>query len=420
MPPAHRGDHLPSPPAVTGLARDTHETGTLKSPGATVSDMAAVTERFDVDPERAWAGAVVATVTALVGGSILFPETVYDGFIWRYFWGPVFADAHGAECAARAGGTSVPLYGADTCAAASGPVAYPGYTLVSEAGYAITLIVAVIGGSFMFQRLNISRYRALYFGAFPFMFFGGALRVVEDVNDAIAGTPDAVRPISYPLNTLIISPLIYFTVFFIVLAALLGGLWLERRGEIVEGFEYPLGGLGVLVAVLTVGGLVVLSTTSTVVSFHPAILAVVLVGATVVTAVTWVGIERFAPQLNEGTGLMGLPLLWGQSVDGVANVVGLDWAAELGLNADLVPKHPVNDAVVNITNSVLPAGVIQFTGDTWPFLLLKIGISLLIIWVIDQRTMDESPRFSVGLLLVAVAVGLGPGTRDMLRATFGV
>ncbi|ERH09707.1 MAG: membrane protein of unknown function DUF63 [halophilic archaeon J07HX64] len=34
--------------------------------------------------------------------------------------------------------------------------------------------------------------------------------------------------------------------------------------------------------------------------------------------------------------------------------------------------------------------------------------------------MDESPRFGIMLLGAIIAVGLGPGTRDMLRFTFGI
>jgi uncharacterized membrane protein len=34
--------------------------------------------------------------------------------------------------------------------------------------------------------------------------------------------------------------------------------------------------------------------------------------------------------------------------------------------------------------------------------------------------MEESPRYSIIMLVAILAVGLGPGTRDMLRATFGI
>jgi uncharacterized membrane protein len=104
----------------------------------------------------------------------------------------------------------------------------------------------------------------------------------------------------------------------------------------------------------------------------------------------------------------------------VANVVGLDWAAELGLGYDLTPKHPVNDFVIDVTQSVLPASVIEVTGDAWPFLVVKLVAAAFVIWVFDDSVYEDSPRFTIMLLVAVVAVGLGPGTRDMLRATFGV
>jgi len=113
-------------------------------------------------------------------------------------------------------------------------------------------------------------------------------------------------------------------------------------------------------------------------------------------------------------------LLWGHSVDGVANVVGLDWMPALGAGPNLVPKHPVNAAVVDITGAVLPSSVLAVTGDTWPFLLLKLAAATFVIWVFEPDLLEESPRYSILLLVAVLAVGLGPGTRDVLRATFGV
>jgi uncharacterized membrane protein len=92
--------------------------------------MATVAERLDVEPLRLWAGSVLALLVALIGGSLLFPRTVYDGFVWHFFWGPVQADANSAVCAIREGGATRYLYETAACSAAPEPVAYPGYTLV--------------------------------------------------------------------------------------------------------------------------------------------------------------------------------------------------------------------------------------------------------------------------------------------------
>jgi uncharacterized membrane protein len=372
-------------------------------------------ERFA--DERTWAGVVLAAIVALVGGAIAFPKQVYDGFVWHYFWGPVAADAKGAQCAVRSGGTTEYLSDASACAAAAEPVAEPGYTLVSEVGYAVTLIAALVGLVFLLRRLNLGRNKSLFFALFPFMLFGGALRVVEDANDALR--EGGTEAISYPLNTLIISPIIYFTVFFVTLASLVACVTLARRG-VVDDYEYPLAGLGTIALVATLGYLFWLAATTSVVTLHFSILLVVLVGATLVTAATWWGIEAYKPEINAGTGAIGAVVIWGHAVDGVANVAVLDWSNALGLAGQYTAKHPVNRLIVDVTSSALPASITTVIGTAWPFLLVKIAAAVAVVWVFDETIFEESPRYAILLLIAILAVGLGPGTRDMLRATFGI
>ncbi|WP_327052658.1 DUF63 family protein [Halomicrococcus gelatinilyticus] len=370
-----------------------------------------------IDTERAWIGVVAAALVALVGGVLAFPKQVYDGFIWHYFWGPVVADAKGAECAVRADGGTEFVYDAGACATAPEPVAVPGYTLVSEVGYAVTLIVALVGLVFLLRRLDVGRERSLFFALFPFMLFGGALRVVEDALDTgLTGVDIAIR---YPWNTLIISPIIYFTVFFVTLAALVGSVALARRG-VVERYESPLFGAGTVALVATLGYLASLAVGTEAVGFHPLVLVVVLVGATLVTAATWWAIGEFAPDINRGTGTIGAVVIWGHAVDGVANVAVLDWAGALGLAGQYGAKHPVNRAIVSATSTVLPESVTAVVGTAWPFLFVKILAAVAVVWVFDEQIFDESPRYAILLLIAILAVGLGPGSRDMLRATFGV
>jgi len=375
---------------------------------------------------RAWAAVVGGIVAILALGSVLFPRAVYAKFVWHYFWGPVYADALGGSCAAWADGNQQVLSSTEcqslkadpTRLADLGPVAEPGYTVVSEVGYALTLVIMLVGVGLLLRRLAIDRYRVGFYALIPFMFLGGALRVLEDANNRAIDV-GADQAIAYPWNTLLISPLIYFTVFFLALGAVVVSIRLARTDR-VDGYEYPLAVIGTALLVVNLLILGYLAATRTFVSFHPLILVVNLVGAVVATAATWYAVDRFAPGLNEGTGMMGVVIIFGQAIDGVANVVGLDWASELGLGYDLVPKHPVNAFVVDVTGSVLPASVTNVTGDAWPFLLIKLAAAVFVIWIFDEAVYEESPRFTIMLLIAVVAVGLGPGTRDMLRATFGV
>ncbi|QCC60579.1 DUF63 family protein [Natrinema thermotolerans] len=365
--------------------------------------------------ERVWAATVATLAVVVALGAVIFPQRVYVEFIWQYFWGPVVADAHSWNCVAWAGGEQVPCTEAATNA---GPTAEPGYTFVSYAGYIPTLVLLLIGIIFLVRRLEIERYRAGFFALFPFMLFGGALRVVEDAN-AAAYEYTGEMAIQLPWSGFIISPLIYFTVFFIALFAVVTSIWLERN-DYVSGYEYPLAGIGTAVLTITIAYLAYTAATEPFSEFYPLIPLVVLVGATVATAITWFGLERYAPELNRGTRYMGIVVIWAHAVDGVANVIGLDWATTLGLPANLVPKHPINRAIANTTADVLPADVVSATGSAWPFLLVKLAAAVFVIWIFDETVFEDSPRYAVLLMITVVAVGLGPGTRDMLRATFGV
>jgi len=383
-----------------------------------------------IDPERGVAAAVLATLVSLIAGALAFPGVVWDRFLWQYLWGPVFADANNAKCVVLEDGSRDLYYTSADCAAANSPGAIysePGYTLVSEAVYAVTLVVALIGVYFMLKRFNIGDEPEFLYGLLPFMFFGGALRVVEDALDAAPA--DVTIPIQYPWNTFLISPLIYFTVFFVTIAALLASIYLARTGRI-DDYHRGVAAIGTGALAVTLGYLGVLAVTTDYVGFYPQISIIVLVGAGAVTWLTWRWIEENRPEINEGTGAIGLAVIFAHAVDGVANVVGIDWGRELGLPyGDLVPKHPINDAMIGLggwfsdTVATLTAGIVVpalFIGQAWPFLLLKIGAAVGVIWLFDQTIFEESPRYAIILLIGIIAVGLGPGTRDMLRATFGI
>ncbi|MCG1003480.1 MULTISPECIES: DUF63 family protein [Halobacterium] len=374
----------------------------------------------ETDRERAWTAVVGVALAALVAGSILFPDSVYGGFVWHYFWGPVVADANGAQCAAWNGGAVRLLYNSSACTAAAEPVAYPGYTLVSEVGYAVTLLVSLVGVTFLLDHLEVGEDLDLLYALFPFVLLGGALRVVEDANDAAAAAPGVEQFLDYPANTLIISPVIYFVMFAITLAALVACVSLARRTTVFEDYYRPLAATGTALLTATVGFLVYLSATTEYVSLHPQFTLLTVLFATIITAVVWYAVRRYLPDVASGTELAGAVVLWAHAVDGVANVIGLDWAAELGLPYDLVAKHPVNAAVVDITQNVLPASIIHYTGDAWPFLLVKIAAALFVLWLFDDQLRAEAPRYFTLMLVAVIAVGLGPGSRDMLRATFGI
>jgi uncharacterized membrane protein len=380
-----------------------------------------VEERFGLAPERAWAAAVGAVTALLAVGSAVFPRIVYDRFLWQYFWGPVAADGQGGQCAVRdAGGTELlGSSGACTAAVEAGEVvAFPGYTTVSTVSYVVILLAMLIGVVFLLRRLDIGRELRFFYALFPFMLLGGALRTVED--SGIAAMRAGVDPlIPFPVSALLISPFIYFTVFGITLACVLAAYSLADRG-VVDDYARPLFAMGAVALAASFGYLSYLSAVTDYVAFYPIVLALTLGLSTAATAVTWVLATRYVPDIRKGTGVAGIVIIWGHAVDGVANVIGLNWMPALTGTANLVPKHVVNALIVDWTGRLLPQAIVSVTGDAWPFLLVKLAAATFVVWVFNGELLDESPRYTLLLLITVLAVGLGPGSRDMLRATFGI
>jgi uncharacterized membrane protein len=376
-------------------------------------------ESEQVLSERNWLAAFVALVGAIVGGSVVATERVYDRFIWQYFWGPIYSDANNARCAISTS-DGVELYQtAANCRAATGIVAETGYSTVSTVGYMVVLIFMIAGVYLLLDRLDVGSDKRLFYSLVPFMLFGGALRVVEDATDA-AVTAGVEPVLTYPVNVLFISPVIYVTVFLITLAALLTSMWLESQDVGTDRYT-AMAGVGVAALAVTVAYLVVVSVQREYVEFYPQILVVDLGLASVLAYGLYVAADRYNPEINAATGAIGLGTLWAHAVDGVANVVAADWLPELGHpSPGYGAKHVANRAIIGITETLQPAAVSAAVGTSWPFLFVKLAVALGIVWLFDKRIFEESPRYAVLLLVAAAAVGLGPGTRDMLRVTFAI
>ncbi|WP_302081261.1 DUF63 family protein [Salinibaculum rarum] len=378
-------------------------------------------DEYGISPEQAWLGTFVAGVVALAGSALVFTERVYYGFIWRYFWGPVAADADGARCVAylRDSGDVVFNPAAGCGVVENAYVAEPGYTTVSTIGYMVVLVFMLWGVYLLLQRFDLRPYPDFFLSLVPFMLFGGALRVVEDsfVAAQRAGADPAV---GFPASGALISPFIYFTVFFVTLVAFLLAKWLQWNDH-TETYSYPLGAMGAGIFLLTAGYLTMLSVTRDYVGWYPLVTVTTVGLATLLAVGAYYGLDRYAPEVNAGTGTMGLVVVWGHAIDGVANVIASDWTGAFGIPGEgYSAKHVVNRIIIDVTNAVQPAWLTDIVGDSWTFLVVKLIVAVFILSVFDEQFFDESPRYAVLLLMAILAVGLGPGTRDMIRVTLGI
>ncbi|WP_276250612.1 DUF63 family protein [Haloarcula rara] len=370
-------------------------------------------------PARLWVASFVGIVVATAGAAVAMPTRVWDRFLWHYFWGPVYADAKAASCAVMTDSGPEPLYQGCSAAVESGAiVAEPGYTIVSEIGYMLILVYMLVGVYLLLERLEIAGDPNLYFAFVPFMLLGGALRVVEDGTDRAVEA--GVEPlVQYPLSSVIISPVIYGTVFLMTLVSLLACLELDRRG-VVDSYYRATAGVGVALVALTLAYLTMGALTTEYSTLYLSVLVSTVVIASALSYGLYWLFENYAPEVNSGTGYIGLLVIWGHAIDGVANVILADWLDALSVPLTYYPKHPANAFIISTTEALQPAGLTAAIGTSWPFLFVKLAVASLVVWLFNDEFLEESPRYALLLLVAVTAVGLGPGTRDMLRATFAI
>ena len=361
-----------------------------------------------------WLSTLFLGIFSSVIGSVVYPKEFYAQFIWRYFWGPVVADAYGVQQVERING----MLNLNPTSSTGAVIAEPGYTTISTVTYAAVLVYVIAGLVLFSDKFKIRLEKETFIGLIPFMIVGGLLRVSEDINTIVYGTTESFT-IPFPYNTLLISPLIYGTIFAVSLLALYISIEGEKR-EIVDNYHVALGGIGVLLVMITLCGILVSSVVYPFLSFNYLVLLITIILSTGLSISVYYGLERFSDEINDGTGVLGIVVIWAHSLDGVVNVISLDWAEAVGLGVQYQPKHVVNSLIRQVTSTVQPEAVSNLIGVTWSFIILKVGVAVFLIWAFDEEFENNNRRLFVLLLLAATAVGLGPGSRDLMRIVIGV
>jgi len=255
------------------------------------------------------------------------------------------------------------------------------YTLVDTLTYAAILIIAVFLIYRWMQRTGLAFDRPLLFATLPWVVLGGLARVLED-----AGMLPA------PWRYLLITPLIFFVLFFFAVVV----LYLCHRILGSERGVRVYGGIGLVSAVVVLA--LLLWHGATVTRIDLAVPAVILGIAAVTTAALW-ALLRYGFRWEYVSDRVYQVLIAGHMLDASATSYGID-------------LHPLG----YVEQHVVGSSLIAATGTGFSMFLLKLAVLIPGIYILELYRRD-SPASSFWYLIVLamIVVGLAPGVRDMMR-----
>jgi len=324
-------------------------------------------------------------VLIIVLGVILFPSIFYDNWIWKYYWGPVVADA-----------------GVSNTAVHNGVVAKEGYTLVSELTYGVMVIVALYGIFRLLKKLKIRVDWSFALALLPYILFGSVSRVLEDTG--------YFKP---PLVYLFISPLIYMLIALIAVFFLLLGYFLEKRYDpsfLSVNRVLFIGGLVFLLPSLFLVGSWIFGYRwgeTSGINFNVFLIVIFIISLAVLVVYFVSGFFKDKKDLLVYQNPLNLAMIFGHLMDGVTSYISIKDPFSMGLFYS--EKHPASNFLLEIWGPLFP--------------IVKFLLIIFVIYVFDILYKDELKNHMtlVNILKIGILIlGFSPGLRDLLRVVMGV
>jgi len=266
----------------------------------------------------------------------------------------------------------------------------PAGLVVPALPYLFGLAVAgiAVGATLLNRRPTITQRLVVAFT--PWMTAGAACHVLYQLQQIPGARP--LPPVVAPLFS---APTVYVTTFLVA-----GAIWATL---VVADRSVP-PTLAVTGGIVTLAGAALVWRTATVQgTFEPVIPLAALLGSVVVAVVTYALLDRFRPTVTARTGTLGAVTVFGHALDGVSTAVGVDL---LGSGE----RSPIPAAIMEFAGSLPTASTI---GKGWLFVLVKLLIAGAIL-VLFADFVEEDPELGNAALGVVAAVGLGPGTHNLL------
>ncbi len=258
------------------------------------------------------------------------------------------------------------------------PILYDtGYNPINTLTWAILLIIFIILLFRLLKRLDIKIDEQFIFANLPYVVGGGLLRVVED--------SEILAP---PFKYILITPLIYFFVFFVAISVLLLSAYLRKYG-VKYHIIYSLGGLVFSFLVLL---LLFLNDTVENPAVLPAVISLAIFGTFVVYPI--LKKISIASTLN-------ITVIFAHMFDASATFIGIDFF-------NYWEKH------------VLPSFFINLTGTAAVMYPLKIVVFIPLLYLLDRGMEESEIELTNFIKFALITIGLAPGIRDAMRLFLGV
>ena len=223
----------------------------------------------------------------------------------------------------------------------------------------------------------------------PWMLFGSALHVLH----RIEAYPDRIE-------VLFASPSVY-----LVTAIVAGIVWIVGiflyAGGLQPTIERVVGIAGT--AFFAVFAMLILNIGWADGTFEPfwPVIGVVIAG--IVTAIAWIALGLWFTDVAATTSTTGALVVFGHALDGVSTAVGYD---VFGAGEEV----PLSRLVLE-TGEALPT--YEYIGAGWMFILVKVVLAMVILGLFREYV-EERPKQARTLLALVAAIGLGPGTHNVL------
>jgi uncharacterized membrane protein len=258
------------------------------------------------------------------------------------------------------------------------------YNVVDTLTYAIILICAVYLINRWLKRSGIAVDRAFVLATLPYVVLGGLLRVVQDTG-----------MIKSDLQFLLITPLIFFVLFFFTTGILFLSRFIAQQG-LVKNFLHLYCAAGTAATLTVALVLAAYGTNTTKIDLF--VLFIIPLMAVVATAILW-AFMRSVLAWNYIYNPLYITLIFGHMLDASATSYGID-------------LHP---ALRYVEQHVVGSNLIGWTGTAFVMFPLKLVVLFPAIYVLELYRKEADPDFWHLVVLAMIIVGLAPGIRDMVR-----